>query len=235
MLCARLIAQVTQIQSLLDVTLLLDCLNLWRMKVLWFRVQVWRDLPSSHVIPVCLLPVFIIMSGTWLRWKKTSSQVLQSPSCLVGYLKPHSHFGPSCTHFTQQKFSTDGVMGIWSLRSLCWWGDSGKYEVPVTACADRRTFEYLSLSRVRLPPPVAMPTREVCWVSISLPCPSSPFPCVQRYDHLRSDVGPGEKMEMQLLGAQLGTTLAELPLLGCVVVEQLKALPQRLLPWKCCH
>lgn len=86
MLCARLIVQVTQIQSLLDVTLLLDCLNLWRMKVLWFRVQVWRDLPSSHVIPVCLLPVVVIVSGTWLRWKKMSSQMLQSPSCLVGYL-----------------------------------------------------------------------------------------------------------------------------------------------------
>lgn len=183
------------------------------MTVLWFHVQVWRDLPSSHVIPVCLLPVLIIISGTWLRWKKMSSQMLQSLSCLVGYLKPHSHFGPSCTHFTQQKFSTDGVMGIWSLTSLCWWGDPGKYEAPVTAYADRGTFEYLlPLSRVWLPPPVAMPTREVSWISISLTCPSSPFPCVQRYDHLCSDVGPGEKMEMQFLGAQLGSMSAELSL-----------------------
>lgn len=158
MVCARLIARdMTQIQSLLDVTLLLDCLNLWRMKVLWFHVQVWRDLLSSLIISVCLLPVLIIISGTWLRWKKMSSQMLQSPSCLVGYLKPHSHFKPSCTHFTQQKFARDGMMGIWSLRSLCWWGGSGKYEAPVTAFAGRGAFEYLlPLSRARLSPPVAM-------------------------------------------------------------------------------
>lgn len=197
MLCARLIARHrTQIQSLLDVTLLLDCLNLWRMKVLWFHAQVWRDLLSSLIIPVCLLPVLIILSGTWLRWKKMSSQMLQPPSGLEGYLKPHSHFKPSCTHFTQQKFTTDGMMGIWSLRSLCWWGDSGKYKAPVTAFVDRGTFEYLlPLSRVGLSSPVAMPTGEVSWTSISLPCPSSPFPCVQRYDLLCHGVGLGEKME----------------------------------------
>lgn len=148
---------MTQIQSLLDVTLLLDCLNFWMIKVLWFHVQVWKDLLSSLIIPVCLLPVLIIISGTWLRWKKMSSQMLQSPSCLVGYLKPHSHFKPSCTHFTQQKFTTDGMMGICSLRCLCWWGDSGKYKAPVTAFADRGTFEYLlPLSRVRLSSPVTM-------------------------------------------------------------------------------
>lgn len=171
------------------------------MKVLWFYVQVWRDLFFSQVIPVCFLPVLI--SGTWLRWKEMSSQMLQSPSCLVGYLKPHSHFKPSCIHFTLQKFTTDSVMGIWPLMSLCWWGDSGKYKAPVTAFADRGTLEYLlPLSRVRLSPPVAM--HFLTW-------PSSPFPCVQRYDCLCSGVGLSEKREMHFVGAQLGSS-AELPL-----------------------
>lgn len=148
-----------------------------------------------------------------IEMEEDEQPMLQSPSCLEGYLKPHSHFKPSCTHFTQQKFNTDSMMGIWSLRSLCWWGDSGKYEAPVTAFVDRGTFEYLlPLSRVGLSPPVAMPTGEVSWICISIPCPPSPFPCVQRYDLLCGGVGLGEKMEMQFLGAQLGSRSAELPL-----------------------
>jgi len=33
--------------------------------------------------------------------------------------------------------------GIWPLKSICLWGDAGKYKASATAFADSETFEYL--------------------------------------------------------------------------------------------
>jgi len=64
----------------------------------------------------------------------------------------------------------------------------------------------------RLSLPVAMPTREVSWVGISLPVPSLSVPSIQGHDLLCSGVGLSEKMEMQFSRAWLGVRSAELPL-----------------------
>lgn len=104
-------------------------------------------------------------------------------------------------------------------------GDAGKYQAPVTAFADHETFgDLLPLLGVRLSLPAALPTREVSWISVSLPCTSLPVPSVRGRDLLCSGVGLSEKMEMQFLGAQPEGRSAELPLKGWVVAGQLKAL-----------
>lgn len=52
---------------------------------------------------------------------------------------------PLDTQFYTAKIdhTADSLVGIWRLRSVCSWGDAGRYKAPATTFADSETFRYL--------------------------------------------------------------------------------------------
>lgn len=107
--------------------------------------------------------------------------------------------------------TADSLVGIWPLRTVCSWGDAGRYKAPATTFAGSETFGYLShLSGGEAVPASGHVHRRGLLDKHFLGLPPSPASSLWGHNLLCSSVGLGEKMEMQFLGAQLGSRCAKL-------------------------